>query len=73
MKDKINHQELRATATYKKNMTESMKGLGQRIDKGSTNYCFVFGSCFHSKRSGKSAKDIFSDFVGIVKTYTKSL
>ena len=46
MKDKINHLELRATATYKKNMTEATKGLGQRIDKGSTNYYFVFGGFF---------------------------
>ena len=47
MKEKIIHQELRETATYKKKLTEAAEGLSERIEKRVYQLLFNFGGCFY--------------------------
>ena len=39
--------------------------------KGTTNYCFIFDSCFSSNKLVESAMDVGANMIGVVKTNTK--
>ena len=52
-------------------MTEENKGIGYRDMKGYTNDCFIFYSCFSSKKLEEYAMDVGADMIGMVKTNTK--
>ena len=71
MKHSKYHQELGATAAFTKRMIEATKGIGQKSIKGGTKDCFLFDSCFASKKAAESAMEIGSEFIGMVKTNTK--
>ena len=45
--------------------------LGYRSLKGPTRYCFLFESCFLSKKASEVAASIGVDLIGMVKTNTK--
>ena len=55
MKDSRYQQELGATAAYTNRMMEATKGIGQKSIKGGTKYCFLFDSCFSSKKAEEAA------------------
>ena len=60
-----------ATAAFTKRMMEATKGIGQKSIKGGTKDCFLFDSCFASKKAAESAMEMGAEFIGMVKTNTK--
>ena len=60
------------TACMERTTEEKMR-LGQRNIKGATKDCFLFESCFYSKRLDKSEMHLGTDMIIMVKTNRKLL
>ena len=63
--------ELGAMASCTKNMMKTTNSLGKSDVKGATNYCFIFGRLFVSKRLGEYVMYFGTKIIGVVKTNTK--
>ena len=71
MKDSRYQKDIRATAACTKWMMEETKGIGQKSKEGGPKDCFLFDSWFASKKAAKSAIELCTELIGMVKTNTK--
>ena len=71
MKKSRYHLDLGAVASRTNMIVEDKKELGQRYLKGAMRYCFIFDSCFSSKKLSEVVMDIGAYIIFMVKTNTK--